>query len=54
MWKEEFSRLGTEGGVQEVLRHEWFGGVDQRLFLERKVKAPTQFRGLDDLNFNID
>ena len=40
--KKYQSRLGTNGGIQEILAHPWFANLDKDLMYERQLKAPVK------------
>ena len=40
LMKDPNERIGRSGGVNEILAHPWFAGLDQDQVLHKKVKSP--------------
>ena len=40
--KTPSNRLGTQGGLQEVLAHPWFAELDHEQILDRRIEAPMR------------
>lgn len=44
--KDQDKRMGAKYGVKEILSHSWFGKVNVRDYLDRKLEAPVKFNKL--------
>jgi len=40
--KQPANRLGTRGGLEEVLAHPWFAELDHEKILDRRIEAPVR------------
>ena len=40
--KNEATRLGTRGGIDEVLAHPWLDAIDADRILEKTIEAPVK------------
>ena len=40
--KTPANRLGTRGGLEEVLAHPWFAELDHEQILDRRIEAPMR------------
>ena len=38
--KNEATRLGTRGGIEEILAHPWLNSIDANRILEKTIEAP--------------
>lgn len=47
--KDPINRLGTSNGVDDVLQHPWFKGLDFDNLLQKQIEAPFKPKLSDDL-----
>lgn len=40
--KNPANRLGSRGGLEEVLAHPWFAELDHEKILDRRIEAPVR------------
>ena len=38
--KDPVTRLGSNGGMEEILAHEWFADIDRKAVMEKSIKSP--------------
>lgn len=50
--KNPKERLGVIGGVNEILSHSWFEGINEDEFLNKKVAVPIKPNFNDLFQFN--
>lgn len=50
--KNPKERLGVVGGVNEILSHSWFTGINEDEFLNKKVAVPIKPNFNDLFQFN--
>ena len=43
------NRLGSRGGLEEVLQHPWFAELDHEKILDKRVEAPMKLQLTADI-----